>query len=469
MSDAESRVAQKRKLDQAFSKLDEAVSYQSAPPVPERPQKKPRSSFYSALFKKETPHLTAILSKKRPSSAPVSRLSSAGLSNSPAEFFPSSQPSFLKRLETFKLSTYTVGKPSAVDAAKCGWKNEGGKDRLTCSICGHGWLVSMPNGQKLGEKQKMEDKMMKALVEKHIDGCPWRKRQCDDSVYRIQLKSPAAMAKDVLRGAQTITPILHDVQIKHPLSATQLRTLTSKFSHLRARFLASLFGWTVPPILPPTPRRTSSTYSRANSVAHAIKGRYTSSSQQSFERKHTNTSPHEHNTIPALYLSEQRRHALLLLFVNVRLVYGIDVSRPVIPPRDHEAEEAPTRIRPAPKPVDLLLEHRSFCPYVVKDNTELPHPASFSLIPSSDDQATRKMEGWKAVLSMISRYRDPVDYYSSNNGSASSASGVENGSRETEIEVEMEPPEEDIIKKVIQVVKAKGGRDLLKYVKSVLP
>lgn len=61
---------------------------------------------------------------------------------------PSSASDFLERLSTFKLSTYR-DKPTAIDAvaaARCGWRNEGGKDRLACNVCGAAWIVGNTTG-----------------------------------------------------------------------------------------------------------------------------------------------------------------------------------------------------------------------------------------------------------------------------------------------------------------------------------
>lgn len=64
-----------------------------------------------------------------------------------SEYRPSSITSFLSRLSTFKLSTYS-NKPSAIDAvaaSKAGWTNEG-KDRLYCGICKSAWVVASHDG-----------------------------------------------------------------------------------------------------------------------------------------------------------------------------------------------------------------------------------------------------------------------------------------------------------------------------------
>lgn len=64
------------------------------------------------------------------------------------EYSPGSTEVFLERLSTFNLSTYP-SKPQPIDAvaaAMAGWINEGGKNRLSCSICLAGWIVAGREG-----------------------------------------------------------------------------------------------------------------------------------------------------------------------------------------------------------------------------------------------------------------------------------------------------------------------------------
>lgn len=100
---------------------------------------------------KSAPHLAAILKRtaSRTANAIPFRLSRSSDDQQPplpadpnCEYRPSSISSFLTRLSTYTLATYS-NKPSAIDAVaatKCGWINEG-KDRLVCTICGSSWVV----------------------------------------------------------------------------------------------------------------------------------------------------------------------------------------------------------------------------------------------------------------------------------------------------------------------------------------
>lgn len=113
---------------------------------------------------------------------------------------PSSAPDFIERLSTFKLSTYR-DKPAAIDAvaaARCGWRNEGGKDRLACNVCGAAWIVGNTTGmtREAGElyllcsimtlpltcltsASALVARHVASLVQGHKTSCPWRLRQCD--------------------------------------------------------------------------------------------------------------------------------------------------------------------------------------------------------------------------------------------------------------------------------------------------
>lgn len=121
-------------------------------------------SSVDSNLSKTAPHLAAILARTATRTrnslsfkAPGRTASSLTPLHSNSEYRPSSIPSFLSRLATFKLSTY-ANKPAAIDAvaaSKCGWLNED-KDRLRCGICDASWVVvgregmSRDAGKKVG-------------------------------------------------------------------------------------------------------------------------------------------------------------------------------------------------------------------------------------------------------------------------------------------------------------------------------
>ncbi|GAW09089.1 Actin actin-like protein [Lentinula edodes] len=168
--------ATKRKLDDAFQSLDAAVGPKELS-TEAHPRTKPFNarSIYSTLAKygikprnvdsskssedtkfaslsKSTPNLSAILSRaaartRKAFPTKLGECSSATPLSPLADYRPSSIPSFLGRLETFKLATY-ANKPATLDAvaaSKCGWINDG-KDRLVCGLCNASWVVAGKEG-----------------------------------------------------------------------------------------------------------------------------------------------------------------------------------------------------------------------------------------------------------------------------------------------------------------------------------
>jgi hypothetical protein len=113
----------------------------------------------TAFISKAAPHLAAILNRARkalPYKPPSETASSARQPHPDVEYRPSSIPSFLSRLATFKLSTY-ANKPREIDAvaaARCGWINEG-RDRLRCAICDVSWVLAGRDGMKRDAGKKV--------------------------------------------------------------------------------------------------------------------------------------------------------------------------------------------------------------------------------------------------------------------------------------------------------------------------
>jgi len=126
------------------------------------------------------------------------------------------------------------------------------------------------------------------------------------------------------------------------------------------------------------------------------------------------------------------------------------------------------------KPFDLLKEHRSYCPYVVRA-TAVPSALAPN-ITGSPENGGNLVEGWRAVLAVIQRHglsqRQRLARFMLNGESST-------GTRDEELEG---------VEAMVAGVKSKGvrmtcafwlgrviimifllqGRELLKYVKSLL-
>ncbi|KAJ4479985.1 zf-C3HC-domain-containing protein [Lentinula aciculospora] len=534
--------ATKRKLDDAFQALDAAVVPKKQPP----PSKKPFNprSIYSTLTKygiktknvdsskgsletnfpflsKRTPNLSTILSraatktrKDFPSMQPGECSNSAQPLSPLADYRPSSIPFFLGRLETFKLATY-ANKPPALDAvaaSKCGWINDG-KDRLVCGLCNASWVVAGKEGLSRDTANALIEKQRASLVQNHKPGCPWRTRQCDDSIYRIPLQSPASTIQNIKINAAMLDTVLQDVEIKHPLTASQLSSLQSIISSFESSrelsdssrddpslsspqsshdisqtaIITSLFGWTV---APDRPRPTS--ISRPNS-------RILSASRTPSLSSSTSIAPDGISDRPrpllktAVSQAVARDTSLVQCVLCQRRVGLWAFAPPKQPPATPSSPESSdvqrskrTNSVSTKRQFDLLKEHRSYCPYVVR-STVIP---TLPLSPSAASVTTPRtstlhirsssstsqlngvsgvhpgvnvLEGWRAVLTVAMRYRMAHRHQLSRIEGI--LAGYEaNGQINSEDIMEVD----DGVDVMVQGVKARGGNDLLRYVKDLL-
>ncbi|KAG5652763.1 hypothetical protein H0H81_003701 [Sphagnurus paluster] len=554
----------KRKLDVAFESLDNAFNSPETnrPSPPKRPHT--IRSLYSTLAKygiksKEsrstpktpgpvastsTPHLTAILTRAatRTRKAFPFKFSSSSTKPAPllpptADYRPSSLPAFLLRLATFKLATY-ANKPPAIDAvaaAKCGWINDG-KDSLVCGFCQSSWVVAGRDGMNRDGANALLEKQRTSLVDMHKNGCPWRTRQCDPAIYRIPLQSPSTMVKDIKINALALDPILRNVEIKHPLTSTQISSMQSTISSCalesqaappssasqhedsdifmtdtatepsNTAILTSLFGWSIVPssspniptrrvslsratsLAPSTPRTPS--LSRASSMHPMTPAK--SSPRNAFE---TPTRPPSSQFTFRVPNATSKRDTSLLQCTLCQRRVGLwafvpqHIATTTEPPTPSHNDVDPTTPRPSvpetpskkvvpQRQFDLLKEHRSYCPYVVRSTIvpSLPVPptagnshdrsgSTTSLVSgpkgTGNNGNNGAMEGWRAVLTVVLRYgagqrqRLGLDFVDRLRGE----------SRTVE---EDEPMEVDGVKAMVAGVKSRGGKDLLRYVKGLL-
>ncbi|KAG9315242.1 zf-C3HC-domain-containing protein [Chiua virens] len=470
-----------RKLEDAIRTLDEAIVPSLTAIERPTPSKRPHltRSVYSTLAKfgvkswerarssnthavdvsKSAPHLSAIITRSASQfrKAPPSNNISTHLVHPVSEYRPSSTDSLLSRLATYKITTY-ANKPSQIDAvaaAMCGWINDG-KDRLVCGICDVSWVLAGREGMTKDAAGALVEKQRASLVEVHKDGCPWKARQCDPSIYRVPVQAPTAMIHQLRSTAQSLEPMLANVAVKHPLAPSQLSFLRSVFStapfpgltsgHDSATdhregphsvvpsdtaILVALFGWISAPIAACDElRHMSSSISRAGSYGRSASipttpalSRTNSVSSHFREPASTpapsappqmsisqfNTSPHR--IMASSRLKHPRSSNSITISPTSRdtpLVYCLLCQRRVglwrysrnkaattLAQNDHSTSVS----REEPKEFDLVKEHRSYCPYIVCS----------SMVPSFShssmaDLPGNAMEGWRAVLTIVQRY-----------------------------------------------------------------
>ncbi|KAJ7104250.1 C3HC zinc finger-like-domain-containing protein [Mycena belliarum] len=527
--------ATKRKLADAFNSLDQAV--EPSPPPAKRPHV--ARSLYSTLAKygvkpkqanrdipslsKSTPHLSAILARaatRTRNALPFVTANTPPPLPPTAEYRPSSIPSFLARLATFKLATYANKPPQidAVAAAKCGWVNDG-KDRLVCGLCAVSWVVGGRERMSRDAANALVEKQRVSLVEMHKTGCPWKTRQCDPSIYRIPLQAPAATIREIKTSALVLNPIMHEIEVKHPLTASQLvalRTTITAFSLSTATapsvedatapptedpipapepsetaILTALFGWAPAPPAPERPRVSS--FSRPSSRAASragspfpstptrpIHSRAASLALPTPVAASPSSIPLTSSTDPAAAPSTPPRQFLRrissvvsLTKRDASLLHCALCQRRVglwafAPPAEPVGTPPPsTRAPPPQRHFDLLKEHRSFCPYVVR-STVVP------TLPAGGPAATSEspaLEGWRAVLTVVLRYgmvqrqRTAALRRKHPGGVGGDTMDVDREEGRASVEADAAV---DGVEAMVATVKSRGGKDLLLYVKKLL-
>ncbi|KAI0661604.1 zf-C3HC-domain-containing protein [Cubamyces menziesii] len=566
VSSQSSEKSLKRKLEDALQTLDEAVGPTTPtlarPPPPKR--LRTARSIYATLAKygikkdakqstptsdldklsKAAPRLAAIVARtaSRTSKGLPFRLGQITktplkASQSTSEYRPSSTASFLARLSTYKLATYG-NKPSAIDAvaaAKCGWVNDG-KDRLVCGICGVSWVVANRTGMTREAANALVEKQRAQLVEAHKDGCPWKTRQCDDSIYHIPLQAPLATIRDVKSRAVVLDSVMQGVEIKHPLTTGQVQSVISIISSValpspailanetpstparestptpsparpepsETAVLTALFGWSILPPAPLPEQPSSPAGSRAGSVVPATPTRGTPSRATSVARDGTPTPatprpPLRMRSTTSLHSqfsanSTPRADTTLLHCSLCQRRVGLWAFLPPRPEEDDpmtgdgssNGAASSTAKKQPQRPLDILREHRPYCPYVVRSTVvpSLPTPppaassqqkgherspslASVASVNSSSTQLNAQpnaMEGWRAVMTVIQRYGTLQRQRLGLNRVPSGRLG-EPIAEATGEAGEAQP---DPIEAMVAGVKSHGGKDLLRYVKGLL-
>ncbi|KIJ52508.1 hypothetical protein M422DRAFT_64965 [Sphaerobolus stellatus SS14] len=454
-SNVPSTLSIKRKADEAFDALDDALRTSESRP---HPPKRTNTSFYSTLTKygiftdkprpkfPSKPTLTALLSRTRKNKEPtISPHVPDDSSKMVPDYSPGSTDVFLKRLATYHHSTYS-SKPRQIDAvaaAKAGWVNEGGKERLYCSICRVGWVLADRDGMSKEAATSLVDKQAEQLISMHKEGCPWRTRQCDPLVYRVPLQSPANLARQIKVTATEINSVVDGINIRHPLTSNQVQSFTQTVLSVAApsnapqstvdtastppstaALLTALFGWSLVPAPPPVERKSSAAslaFSRVQSRVVSREGTPGPSLHSSAlpttprasrvlpsapttpspSRASSAMGPPSSPAIPFPHPPAQKDTMLQCKMCLRRL--GIWAFLP-------SENQAPSDARPQ-RQLDILREHRPTCPYVAKSTplAILPAPSTTSTstsTPRTSFNLTRSSTLEEAASSSISTTKE---------------------------------------------------------------
>ncbi|TVY85306.1 mRNA export factor rsm1 [Lachnellula suecica] len=121
------------------------------------------------------------------------------------KYAPWDRQEFLKRLKSFSNLTDWTPKPARVNEvewAKRGWVCQK-FERVRCCLCNVEILVKLNKKEVDGKEEAVYvaqniDKYVELIVTSHEENCLWRKRGCDDSIFKLPLNH-APTAFETLR------------------------------------------------------------------------------------------------------------------------------------------------------------------------------------------------------------------------------------------------------------------------------
>ena len=263
--------------------------------------------------------------------------------------------------------------------------------------------------------------------------------------------------------------------------------------------ITALFGWSILPPAPPPERPRTQSLSRASSVAPATPVRTPLRAASVLSLREGTPTPGTPGRARVLGESVSRASTPVPTKPDATLLHCALCQRRVglwafmLPPQSNGAASASDMPKqPQRRQLDVLREHRSYCPYVVRSTVVPSMPApqrAGSPRPSLAAQPTGQntVEGWRAVLTVVGRHGMARKQRIAH---ARSVSGRSMNEAATQLAQESSLPqgeqEIDAVEAMVAGVKSRGvccvrsyifcitderflqGKDLLKYVKGLL-
>lgn len=180
--------------------------------------------------------------------------------------------------------------------------------------------------------------------------------------------------------------------------------------------ITALFGWSILPPAPPPERPRTQSLSRASSMAPATPVRAPSRAASTISLREGTPTPGTPSRARVLGESASRASTPVPAKPDATLLHCALCQRRVglwafmSPPQTNgAASTSDLPKQPQRRQLDVLREHRSYCPYVVR-STVVPSmpvpqpedPSRTSLSASSTGQSP--VEGWRAVLTVVGRH-----------------------------------------------------------------
>ncbi|KAM3079459.1 hypothetical protein ACMFMG_005890 [Clarireedia jacksonii] len=192
--------------------------------------KKLRTSYSSATAKRLVSLTRYATAASEPDMGHKKSASVATPSTETPKYAPWDRAEFLKRLKSFSNLTDWTPKPprvNEVEWAKRGWVCQK-KERVRCCLCNVEILVKLNKKEEDGQEKEvyiaenienaLVDKYVELIVTSHDESCLWRKRGCDDLIFKLPLNNTAATLEhlreryDELSARSEQLPYLYNMQ-----------------------------------------------------------------------------------------------------------------------------------------------------------------------------------------------------------------------------------------------------------------
>ncbi|KAH7397867.1 C3HC zinc finger-like-domain-containing protein [Cadophora sp. MPI-SDFR-AT-0126] len=194
------------------------------------------------------------------------------------KYAPWDRAEFLKRLKSFSNLTDWTPKPARVNEvewAKRGWVCQK-SERVRCCLCNVEILVKLNKKEVDGKEEPvyvaqniedaLVDKYVELIVSSHDESCLWKKRGCDDSIFKLPLNHPPTTIEslreryhELLERSQTLpypfnmrTPEGFDLELVlsylppgffSPRASGEQQPSNPPTEVNKVAFMMALFGW----------------------------------------------------------------------------------------------------------------------------------------------------------------------------------------------------------------------------------
>ncbi|KAL8905292.1 MAG: hypothetical protein Q9207_002725 [Kuettlingeria erythrocarpa] len=329
----------------------------------------------------------------------------------PPNFAPWDRNQFLARLETFRHVDKWVSKPDPINEvqwAKRGWTCVG-KERVGCvGGCGNEVLISLepdrgelppvegvePSEEAVEDFYDWREEAQKELVVRytemivteHDGGCLWRRRGCDDSIYRILLANQATTLQSLRQRYESLSA----------LSSSLPSNISMPLDFNISKLVPHLLHILHPELKPTASTSPSSSPTKDLTQPNETNNPASPPSPPSIDTRALTLALLGWSADPTSPVPGILSCPACFRRVGLWLFKSPPPSPTNSPPSSPTSTTSPTRSTPVINRLDPITEHRTYCPWI-NARSQARNP-----VLTEDD-----LSGWETLRDMVLRIRVP--------------------------------------------------------------